>query len=145
MKSMRYGRLRDSWRLPMPYRPARPCPGRGPRRGGCPNLIRGNARCCPECEPYDKQAVRQYNQHRDESPGRRFLHSTTWRRIRDAKLNQDPICERCLRGGLTGPVVRAATLVHHLDGNELNNDPDNHESLCNPCHEDQHRGERWGI
>ena len=35
-----------------------------------------------------------------------------------------------------------AVLVHHIDRDEFNNDPSNHESLCNPCHETEH--ERWG-
>ncbi len=120
----------------MPMKPARPCPGRGKRRGSCPNLIRGNEICCSDCMPYIKKAIREYDKTRDETPGRQFLHSTMWRRIRDAKLSRDPLCERCL------PKIESAVLVHHVDSNELNNNPGNHESLCNACHEAEHK--RWG-
>ena len=128
----------------MPFKPARPCQGRGPRRGRCPNLIRGDETCCPECKPYEiqtqKRQTRQYDKARDQTPGRKFIHSTTWRKIRESKLNRDPLCERCEKQGLTVPAV----LVHHVDGDELNNDPSNHMSCCNSCHEIIHKGERWG-
>lgn len=123
----------------MPLKPARPCPGRGPRRNSCPNLVRGIEHYCPECAVYERQSSREYDQLRDQGQGRQFLHSATWRRIRDAKLARDPLCERCMQGGR----VKAAVLVHHKDRNERNNEPENHESLCNPCHEVEHREERW--
>ena len=114
----------------MPYKCSRPCPGKGPRYRICPNLIRGSETCCPECKPYEKARVRQYDRERDQSPGRKFLHSTDWRKIRDAKLSRDPLCQMCQEKGLTV----AAVLVHHIDENQLNNDPSNHSSLCGPCH-----------
>ncbi|MCK4828805.1 HNH endonuclease [bacterium] len=125
----------------MPYKCGRPCPGRGPRYRSCPNLIRGSETCCSECKPYEKAKTRQYDEQRDESPGRQFLHSTVWRRTRDAKLARDPLCERCLKMGRD----EAAVLVHHVDHNELNNPADgsNHESLCNTCHELEHKNDRW--
>ena len=123
----------------MPYKPARPCPGRGPRRGSCPNLIQGQERCCAECAVHEKQTTREYDRQRDQDEGRQFLHSTVWRKIRDAKLARDPLCERCMQGGR----VEAAVLVHHKDRNELHNDPENHESLCNTCHEVEHKEDRW--
>lgn len=125
----------------MPIRPKRPCPGIGPRRGACSNLISSSERCCPECLPFLKATKRHHDKLRDESPDRKFIHSKTWRRIRDVKLSQDPLCERCLRK--RRPLTTPAVLVHHKDGNEFNNDSSNHESLCNSCHEEIHRGERW--
>ena len=125
----------------MPRKPPRPCPGYGPRRGGCPNLIRGDQACCPECAPFEKEIKRRYDKARDESPGRQFLHSPVWRRIRELKLSRDPLCERCLKQELDVPAV----LVHHKDGVELHNHPVNHESLCVACHEVEHKQERWKI
>jgi len=124
----------------MPSKPARPCPGRGPRRGSCPNLIRGDERCCPECMPYEKAATRRYDQQRDQTPERKFLHSATWRKERDAYLDENPLCERCLKQSKVVP----AYLVHHKDGNELNRAKENKESLCFTCHEEEHKNERWG-
>lgn len=67
------------------------------------------------------------------------MHSMQWRAIRERKLSQDPLCERCLKDNLTVPAI----LVHHKDGNELNNEPENHESICVMHHEDEHKGERF--
>lgn len=114
----------------MPSKPLRSCPGKGPRYLSCPNLIKSSETCCSECKSYEKAKTKRYDQERDQSPGRKFLHSTDWRKIRLIKLFRDPLCERCLEKGLTV----AATLVHHIDENQLNNDSSNHMSLCGPCH-----------
>ena len=124
----------------MANKPSRPCPGYGPRRGSCPNLVKGKERYCPDCLPYAQAETKEYDKKRDETPERQFLHSTTWRRIRDYKLSKNPLCERCEKQELTVPAV----LVHHKDGNELHNHPVNLESLCNDCHEKEHKKERWG-
>jgi len=63
-----------------------------------------------------------------------------WRATRNAKLSKDPLCERHVAMGCT----IAAVLVHHKDRNELNNYDENLESLCNECHEAEHKGQRWG-
>jgi len=123
----------------MPTRPKKPCPGKGPRFHSCPNLIAAKETCCPECQPYETARNRKYDKARDNTPERRFIHSGRWQRMRDAKLNRDPLCEVCLIGGFDVP----ATLVHHIDGNELNNDPSNHQSLNNSCHEAIHGPERF--
>jgi hypothetical protein len=124
----------------MPIAPRHPCPGKGPRISRCTNLVGRGERCCPECLPYMKQQTRAYDVQRDKDAGRRLLHSRTWRAVRMMKLNNAPCCERCMAQGNTV----AAVLVHHRDGNELNNLDSNHESLCVECHEAEHKGERWG-
>ena len=124
----------------MRQRASKPCPGRGIRSGRCPNLIKRPETCCEECKPYEKEKIRRYDKKRDESPERQFLHTRLWRRIRDNKLNQDPLCERCLIKRMTVPAV----LVHHIDHNELNNQPENHMSTCNACHELLHKDGRFG-
>ena len=88
--------------------------------------------------PYIKKAIREYDKTRDETPGRQFLHSRQWRRIRERKLGNDPLCQKCQENG----IITAAFLVHHINENELDNDPNNHLSLCNACHEAEHQ--RWG-
>ncbi len=130
----------------MPYAPNRQCPGRGPHLYKCPNSIKGNERYCSVCIEYlNKDAKRnnkRYDEVRDQSQERQFIHSTEWRKIRLRKLAKDPLCEICLKSGRDTPAV----IVHHVDGDELNNNPDgsNHLSTCNYHHEELHKDERWG-
>jgi len=124
----------------MPVAPRHPCSGRGPRRGRCRNLVGRGVGCCPECQPYVTAALARHDKERDQSEERQFIHSVVWRAIRARKLTQDPLCERHLTQGRVVP----ATLVHHRDGNELNNADENHQSLCNPCHEEIEAKGRWG-
>ena len=39
-----------------------------------------------------------------------IYNSARWRRLREAKMISDPLCEMCLRKGITRP----ATDVHHI-------------------------------
>ena len=122
----------------MPYAPRRQCPGRGPHTNRCPNLIKGRDRYCPTCSEYSKKEVRRYDKARDQTQERKFIHSPQWRKMSRRKLDQDPLCEMCL------PKETMAVLVHHIDFNELNNDPSNHQSACSSCHEAIHKSGRFG-
>ena len=113
----------------MPNRPLKPC-----NKYGCKKLT--SARLCPE---HQKQYDLDYEQSRKDDPGRRMIQSGRWRKIRSAKLARDPLCERCDLSGLAVP----AYLVHHKDRNQLNNKDWNLESLCNECHELEHKEDRW--
>ena len=115
----------------MPDAPRHPC-----SQPGCHVLVRGQSRC-------DKHMAQQ----KKEADGRRLSaaergYDGHWKKIRDAKLAHDPLCERCRTKGF---VVRAA-LVHHRDRNARNNphDGSNHESLCWACHEEEHKGDIFG-
>ena len=69
-----------------------------------------------------------------------IYNSTRWRRLREAKMISDPLCEMCLRKGITRP----ATDVHHMqsfmDAMDMETrrvlafDPTNLMSLCDECH-----------
>jgi len=90
--------------------------------------------CCPECEPYLKAQVQQYDSKRDESESRGWIHSTRWRKVREGHLCQYPLCSECERQG----AVAAATLVDHVTPHKgdygLFWDPMNWQSMCDPCH-----------
>lgn len=58
-------------------------------------------------------------------------YDSAWHKLRNVKLRQDPLCAECARQGKEV----AATEVHHIDGNQRNNDYCNLESLCRSCHE----------
>jgi len=77
-------------------------------------------------------AKEQYEERRGTATERGYDH--TWKKIRDAKLARDPLCERCSSRGRT----TVAVLVHHKDRNPKNNQPDNHMSICERCHYKEH-------
>ena len=68
-----------------------------------------------------------------------------WKKTRKQKLLVDPFCERCLKKG----IYTAAKIVHHkeyiTDKNymldEVFYNIDNLESLCQPCHNEDHFSE----
>ena len=126
----------------MPKKPRRPCPGKGPRYRRCQNLIDGNEACCPECKPYEKKATKRYDQQRGNSGDRGY--DAAWQKVREGKASRNPLCERCLRNGN----IHALDVVHHIKPIETHPElrlvMDNLESLCTACHEEEHKGERWG-
>ena len=121
-----------------PYAAGRPCPGVGPRRGSCPNLIRGSERNCEICDPYVKAKNKRYDKARGNSGERGY--DSTWKKVRSLVLSDSPLCSMCEAEG----VIRKATLVHHVDENPRNNKWDNLTGLCNEHHEIIHGPERWG-
>lgn len=126
----------------MPFKPSRPCMGRGPRRGSCPNLIRGPETCCPDCMPFEKAKIRRYDQERGNSGDRGY--DAQWQKVRDMKANQDPLCEQCLKESRIVPL----DIVHHIKPIETHPELrlaiDNLISLCNAHHEETHKDGRWG-
>jgi len=118
----------------------RPCKGHGPRYGRCPNLLPRGVAHCEECAPYVKQEVRRYDRERNQGEQRTFLNSAVWRKVREMKRRRDPLCERHLKQG----VAVAAALVHHINRDETDTYEGNLESLCTECHEEEHKGERFG-
>ena len=57
-------------------------------------------------------------------------YGSVWQKIRKAKLAMNPICEICNRVG--------AGVVHHVDHDPKNNQPENLQSVCRDCHESHH-------
>ena len=111
----------------MPQRPLKPC-----SHPGCPQLTRAG-----KCEIHAKQAEAQYESRRGTATERGY--DANWAKARTVKLNQSPLCERCLNIGFVIPAI----LVHHKDHNSRNNSPENYESLCQTCHDEEHKNERW--
>ena len=71
----------------------------------------------------------------EETAAWQWLYTTSaWAALREAQLDRQPLCERCLAHGK----VVAASVVHHVKphrGDEaLFFDPDNLMSMCDPCH-----------
>ena len=78
----------------------------------------------------------------------KFYNSNGWKKLRQQKLSEQPLCELCLQNGMTKP----ATQVHHAikffdqyDENmkwDLLLDKDNIVSVCDKCHTAIHKPKR---
>ena len=74
----------------------------------------------------------------------RLIHSRKWTLTRLAKLNSQPLCERCLENGY----YVSATEIHHkipvesvssfVEMRALTYNPNNLMSLCHKCHIEIH-------
>lgn len=87
---------------------------------------------------FPKSVRRPWQPERKPQQGRRransaFYQSSAWRKLRAVKIERQPLCEECLRRGVT----TSAQVVDHIvpinkGGNPL--DPANLQSLCHLCH-----------
>ena len=111
----------------MPIKPLRPC-----NHPGC-----GRPTSERFCQEHAQRERQQYEARRGSAAERGY--DGTWTKLRKLKLSADPLCERCLRRGR----VVASMEVHHKDKNPWNRCWENLESLCMPCHDAEHREERW--
>lgn len=75
----------------------------------------------------------------------KLYNTARWRKMRQAKLMQNPLCERCEEKG----IVTQATQVHHITPisngeselmmKDLAYNFDNLQSLCDKCHQELHK------
>jgi 5-methylcytosine-specific restriction protein A len=80
-----------------------------------------------------------YDKYKRNKEAKKFYNSAAWRKCREYVLKRDNyLCQRCLRRG----VIEPADAVHHKehlqDHLEKALDPENLESLCNACHNEEH-------
>jgi len=73
------------------------------------------------------------------------LDGAAWRSLRSMVLRDIPTCEHCAKRGLVVP----ASEVDHIDNDPTNNERDNLQSLCKPCHSRKTQADRgakvkWG-
>lgn len=66
-------------------------------------------------------------------PNTKFYQSTAWRKLRAVKLEQDPLCEECLKKGVQNPAQVADHILAINQGGEML-DINNLQSLCHVCH-----------
>ena len=89
---------------------------------GC-NRLTLKGRCSEH--PYDK------GKHTDRQAKRKYsTNDPRWRRLRARQLSRQPVCEECHKQGILTP----ANVVDHINGDPMNNQPENLASMCWPCH-----------
>ena len=108
----------------MPARAASIC-----RHAGCGRRIDVPGYCAAhqgDARQWDSAARAKARQSKRALP----TNSTAWRRIREGVLRANPLCVECEKQRRVTP----ATVVDHIDGDAMNNDPSNLQGLCAPCH-----------
>lgn len=109
-------------------------------KSGCKELISTDKRYCDKHTNYYS---RQYDRLRMRNvltrDYRLFYQSKEWKQLRELKLSNNPLCERCL----LQHKHTIATDVHHVHDvfyhwNERT-DLSNLQSLCKSCHEKIHK------
>lgn len=106
--------------------------------GGCNKIVYvdPDVRESPRCDrhrntsgPTPKKVYHSHQFHK----ARYFYTTPEWRRLREWKINQNPLCEHCERRGLVVPATEVDHIVELIDGGSKL-DPENLQSLCSRCH-----------
>lgn len=116
----------------MPRKPKRPC-----SYPMCPKLTEKRY-----CEEHNKLENKRYEKY-ERDPIVRKRYGSTWRKVRQLYVRNNPYCEICFRNKIMVPVEE----VHHIkplsEGGTY--DKNNLISLCKSCHARIHaqNGSRW--
>lgn len=119
----------------MPRKPLRPC-----NYPGCPNLSE-NCYCEKHRKIIQSEANKRYDENKRDSGLRKFYASAEWKKLRQLKLQQSPMCEICYSQGK----ISKANIVDHV--RPIKEYPDgkldisNLQSVCMSCHSRKTRNE----
>ena len=105
---------------------------------------------------FPKSRKRPWLPERKAQEGRKvknpFYHSTEWRKFRKMYIQMHPLCEQCLKKGITtsGTVVDHIIPINRIDAYDTQNgkygEPlsfANVQTLCESCHARKSGKERW--
>ena len=87
------------------------------------------------CDTCRKNKHKEYNRFRRDQEAQSIYNSNRWRKVRNLKLQQDPLCELCR------PEVVIGSTVHHIKEIKDGGDPydmDNLQTVCAACHNKIH-------
>jgi len=106
----------------MPRKPKRPC-----RMNGCASSAGDGEIYCPEHKPESERFYNRYQRPTDKN-----MYGRAWKRIRDRKIREFPMCEECLKQG----IYHLAEEVHHRTplSEGGTHERSNLVSLCRSCH-----------
>jgi 5-methylcytosine-specific restriction protein A len=79
--------------------------------------------------------MRQDQRSPEAQAYRRWYNTAAWKQAREAQRQKQPLCERCLAKHFLVPMTVVNHRKPHKGDRDLFIDPDNHESLCAPCHD----------
>jgi 5-methylcytosine-specific restriction protein A len=120
----------------MPHKPKKPCSY--PR---CPELT--TERYCMEHQEKEQESKaernKRYDTYKRDKKLIQFYKGKAWIKLRDIVYQREHgLCQRCLRENL----FKKADVVHHIvevkEDWDRRLDPDNLESLCHRCHNQEH-------
>ena len=114
----------------MPYRNKKPC-----SKPGCPELVKaGNTYCEKHREEVVSKRNKRYDRNQRDKKAKKFYQSSTWRKVRNRYIKNNPLCEHCKKRGRT----EIADEVDHIIPIQVDwskrLSSDNLQSLCHSCH-----------
>ena len=110
---------------------------------GCNKLVdRGR---CEAHQLLNAAKKNAYYKNRDKTDiARKWLYSRRYRGAA-AKFKQDhPFCVECYKQGIVKPGTILDHIIPHEGDEQLFWDVNNWQHLCNDCHEEKHKNDRWG-
>lgn len=106
-----------------PAAPQRPC-----RWPGCPALTTAGRFCVT----HTKDDRRQTDKRRGTSAQRGYGYR--WQQYREVFIAEHPLCEECTKQGIVSATFAVDHIVPHKGDEKLFWDPNNHQGLCEGCH-----------
>ena len=116
----------------MPWKPLRPC-----NYPGCPNLSE-QAYCEIHRKKVKAETNSHYDKHKRDKQMYNFYNSPAWRKLRDKKIRQNPLCEECYRSGRLTKAVIVDHILPARENQDKRLDINNLQSLCTACHNRKH-------
>ena len=95
----------------------------------------------PKHLPSRQEQQQYYDKVKRNKANKAFYNSAAWIKMRQIKLNQDPLCELHRE---RGELVRSTQVHHKIEitvDPSLRLDMDNMQSLCDSCHSRHHAQE----
>jgi 5-methylcytosine-specific restriction protein A len=98
----------------------------------CGKLIDIDEIMCSTCKERKEANDKEYNKQRGSAYERGY--DNWWRKYRKSFLRKNPLCVECLKNNLYIPSTRVDHIIPHKGNRKLFRDPNNHQALCESCH-----------